>query len=385
MRLIGTFDTESQAYMLSATLMKEGIQNVYEPFTPEGEENERYRLWVYEEEDLFAAMKWVEFFKNHPDDVKFQKVEAHPGGRGFSKEQLASDEPLIVSQVGSGLKPRRILGLVHWVIIICAVLFFWNDLEEVQILKEKGEVARELSLTSVQKTLLFDDPKVYQLLAEFINTYPLKQYQGVNQIPIEAQQVLTQIEQTPSWKGLYPFFLSVRDKGWDTAIKETPLFEKIGQGEIWRFFSPCLLHRDFLHILFNMAWVWILLKQIEVRVKKWRICLLILIIGSVSNVAQYLISGPNFIGFSGVVVGLAGFIWMRQKIAPWEGYPLQKGTVLFLAFFVLSMLALEIITFSLQLFSLVQVTPVIANTAHIVGGMMGLVLGRISLFKRGSL
>ena len=47
------------------------------------------------------------------------------------------------------------------------------------------------------------------------------------------------------------------------TAKEIPLFEKIRQGELWRLFTPCILHRDFLHILFNMIWVWILVKQIE--------------------------------------------------------------------------------------------------------------------------
>jgi len=118
------------------------------------------------------------------------------------------------------------------------------------------------------------------------------------------------------------------------------------------------------------------------RLRKMKICLLILIIGVLSNIAQYLVSGPYFLGFSGVVVGLAGFIWVRQKRAPWEGYPLQKGTALFLLFFVLAMFAIELITFGLQLFSIIQVTPNIANTAHIIGGLTGMLLGRFSFFSR---
>jgi GlpG protein len=131
-----------------------------------------------------------------------------------------------------------------------------------------------------------------------------------------------------------------------------------------------------------MIWVWILLKQIEERLSKWKICLLILLIGVISNTCQYLISGPYFLGFSGVAVGLAGFIWMRQKKAPWEGYPLQKGTILFLLFFVVAMFALELFTFGLQLFTAVKITPSIANTAHIVGGLAGMLFGRFSFFGR---
>ena len=109
---------------------------------------------------------------------------------------------------------------------------------------------------------------------------------------------------------------------------------------------------------------------------------MILIIGVIANVAQYMMSGPYFLGFSGVVVGLAGFIWVRQKIAPWEGYPLQRGTILFLLLFVIAMFGLELLTFILQLFSVIQITPNIANTAHVIGGLVGILLGRMSFFSR---
>ena len=79
---------------------------------------------------------------------------------------------------------------------------------------------------------------------------------------------------------------------------------------------------------------------------------------------------------------MAGFIWVRQKKAPWEGYPLQKATLLFLLFFVLAMFVLQIVTFGLKIFSVVQITPVIANAAHIVGGLVGMLLGCFSFFGR---
>ncbi len=142
------------------------------------------------------------------------------------------------------------------------------------------------------------------------------------------------------------------------------------------------MHHDFLHILFNMVWVWILVKQLESRMNRGKICLLILVIGVISNIAQYLVSGPFFLGFSGVIVGLAGFIWVRQKKAPWEGYTVQKSTILFLLFFVLAMCLLEILTFLLQLFSIINIAPNIANTAHIVGGITGWCLGKVSFFGR---
>jgi GlpG protein len=102
------------------------------------------------------------------------------------------------------------------------------------------------------------------------------------------------------------------------------------------------MHSDFFHILFNMLWLWALGKQIEERLKKGKLCLLIIILSVVSNCCQYLVSGPYFLGFSAVIVGFAGFIWSRQIKAPWEGYPLQKTTLLFILLFVLAMFGLEL-------------------------------------------
>jgi GlpG protein len=271
--------------------------------------------------------------------------------------------------------------LTQCVISLCVFLFLWNDFQEAEMLQAQGAIALQIAFTPVQQALLFDYPASFKPIEELLANYSLKDFKEIKDLPAGAKALLEQAENTPSWKGIYPFFQSEKKQGWEKA-KQVPLFEKIRQGQVWRLFTPCLLHRDFLHILFNMAWAWILGKQIEERVRRWKILLLIAVIGVVSNTVQYLISGPYFLGYSGVVVGLAGFIWMRQKMAPWEGYPLSKGTILFLLFFVLAMFILELLTFGLQLFSVVNLSANIANAAHIVGGLCGIALGRLSFFSR---
>ncbi len=168
------------------------------------------------------------------------------------------------------------------------------------------------------------------------------------------------------------------------ATLDGPLFTKIREGEVWRLFTPCLLHAGILHILFNMAWAWLLIKQVEQRLSKWKTLILILLIGIVANFAQYFVSGPYFLGFSGVVVGLVGFIWVRQKIAPWEGYPLQKSTFLFILIFVIAMFALEIFSLVSAAITAKEISANIANTAHIIGGITGALFGRLPFFSRGS-
>ncbi len=385
MRLIGTFETEKEAYSFYSLLLKEGIQNIYEPCAEEKTGAKQYRIWVYDEDDLESALDWLKRYKENPGDPKFQGLEIPPSTAPPSPDyaEISQSE----DQKWQTVPPRVIKGrrfsvtLTNLIIILCCFLFFWNDFQEARILKDKGELAVQIAMTPLQQELLFDYPAAYTYVEEMINTVPISGYKELKELPPNAVALLNKAEHTPSWKGFYEFFRVAKAKGWQAA-KSIPMFEKIRQGEVWRLFTPCLMHANFLHILFNMIWVWILSKQIEERMRKWKFCLLVLIIGVVSNVAQYLVSGPYFLGFSGVIVGMAGFIWMRQKRAPWEGYPLQKGTILFLLFFVLAMFAIELFTFSLQMLSLIQLTPNIANTAHIIGGLVGILLGRFSFFAR---
>lgn len=385
MRLIGSFNTEKEAYAFYSFLLKEGIQNIYEPFTDETTRSKRYRIWVYSEEDLSLALEWKEEFDKNPDDPRFEQVrktpEAIPPTPAYS--QISEEEQQKWESIPKARNhsTRFSFILTHLIIVLCGFLFFWNDVEETKIIEEKGVLALEIGMTPLEKTLLFDLPAAYEPLNQLIADYPLKDYKELKDLPPEAKTILKQVENAPYWHGVFPFILSINKEGWKSA-SQVPMFEKIQQGQVWRLFTPCLMHRDFLHILFNMVWAWMLIKQIEFRLPRWKICALIAIIGVVSNCAQYLLSGANFIGFSGVVVGLAGFIWMRQRKAPWEGYPLQKSTLLFLLIFVLAMFALELVTFGLQLFSIVQIVPVIANTAHIVGGLCGILLGRMTFFSR---
>lgn len=385
MRLIGTFETEKTAYTFYSFLIKEGIQNIYEAYSDEKSGGKLYRIWVYDEDDLNLAIDWMNQFKENPNNPRFQNLElplsATPPPPDYA--QVSESEELKWKPMQAvRIKQRRFsLSLMHLIILLCGFIFLWNDFQEAEILKEKGAVAMQIAFTPIMQSLLFDYPNSYRYVEEVIDQFPLNGYKEEKEIPPEVKNLLKKADEVPSWRGVYDFFTVVKNRGWESA-KEIPLFEKIRQGELWRLFTPCILHRDFLHILFNMIWVWILVKQIEDRLSKWKLCLLILTIGVISNIAQYFMSGPFFLGFSGIVVGLAGFIWVRQKKAPWEGYPLQRATILFLLFFVIAMFALELFTFSLQLFSPLKITPSIANTAHIIGGLVGMLLGRISFFSR---
>lgn len=103
--------------------------------------------------------------------------------------------------------------------------------------------------------------------------------------------------------------------------------EIIFQGEVWRLVTPILMHGGFVHILFNLWWLKDLGGILEWRLGWKPLSILILIIAIASNLAQYYASGPHFLGISGVVFGLLGFIWMKGKHDPNFGIQLPPVIV----------------------------------------------------------
>jgi GlpG protein len=142
---------------------------------------------------------------------------------------------------------------------------------------------------------------------------------------------------------------------------EGPALPEVRQGEIWRLFTPMFLHFGILHLVFNMLWLRDLGSMIEARKGSWTLLLLVFTLAGISNVAQYIVSGPNFGGMSGVVYGLLGYIWMQGRFNPASQLSLQPQTV-----------TLMVIWFFVCLSG--QVGH-IANTVHAVGFGLGIAWG----------
>lgn len=376
MRLIGAFEEEKQAFAFQSFLTRQGVESTYDLHRDLEAKQTVYNVWVMNEDDIEKVSAWFEEFRQNPEDARFR----------WTKEEPKVAIPLMKEDKKWKIRvemrpPRFSFTLTNFFISLCIVLFFWDGFQAAQLQQARGEIALQY-LTPLEQKLFFDYPKYFENFKEFLDLYPVKTIKELAELPPEAQECFKKVEDAPTWKGFSELIMTRSMRDWK-EIPSGTLFYKIRQGEVWRLFTPVLLHGSILHILFNMIWMAVLGKQIEARIGKFKFIVLIATLGVLPNIAQYLVSGPNFLGFSGIIVGLAGFIWMREKVAPWEGYPVQRIILIFLFVYVLAILLLEIISMSLQFFHVTDLSANIANTAHIVGGLVGLALGRLHFFSRG--
>lgn len=383
--------------LLSDFLTAEGIENRLEVSIETDWGSSKYgdvasQIWIIDEDQVSAAQRWVEMFQKDSNNPIF-----HPSGHKkiltpplLAESQVKADSLKLIKPAPSvqaqNLSPLGKITL--YLLIVCCALFLATEFTEPQITVFPPTLPpTALFSPLVKKVLLYDYPHAFEIVDKLVALYGIDRLQNPADLPSEGQYLLKQYYKTPYWTGYYDKIVSALQPRNEEAKKQAaedvraPLFEKLRQGEVWRLFTPCLLHGGILHILFNMLWLIVLGKQLEMRLGSWRYIVFVALTGVFSNTAQYLMGGPNFIGFSGILCAMLTFIWARQRIAAWEGYQLDGMTMGFMMFFIFSMFAIQGVSFYLEIHNQASITPGIANTAHISGAIIGYVLGRIPFFS----
>jgi GlpG protein len=366
MRQIGSLPRQQLAAKLEAYFERKQIEAKIEPQFQADSGQIVYEVWIRDEDQMEAAKEAFDRLVANPHDPDFEQVL--PPGSANEETEMALPDP------AGGIEALA-CRFTQFIVGLCTFLFLLNAVQEVPLRREKVPPDL-LSITPIQTLLLYDVPAPIEAIQQILRDYPPGG--RLDALPPSTQEELKEAASLPFFRGFYEAI--VRKWNGEEPPPSAPTFIKIREGQIWRLFSPALLHQDLLHILFNMIWVWILCRPIEQRLGLFKTALMTLLIAAISNTAQYLMTGPLFLGYSGVVTGLAGFIWARQKEAPWEGYPIARGTLLFLAVFVIAIFGLQILSFLLQAATDLDFSPNIANTAHIVGALSGLMLGRLRFF-----
>lgn len=145
---------------------------------------------------------------------------------------------------------------------------------------------------------------------------------------------------------------------------------QIWEGEIWRPFTTTVLHGGLLHAIFNIYWMAIFGPAIENLIGPLRTLALIVVLATVSSLAELLIPSyfgfefPGSVGLSGVVYGLFGICWMGSRHRTEFFVICNPQTVQIL----LAWLVLCIPLTALNILS-------VANIAHGAGLLMGVLVG----------
>ncbi|RUR28611.1 rhomboid family intramembrane serine protease [Vreelandella andesensis] len=144
-------------------------------------------------------------------------------------------------------------------------------------------------------------------------------------------------------------------------------------GQLWRLLSPAFLHFGWMHLIFNLMWVWYFGRQIE-QLQGSRIMLLLLVVAGIgANIAQYVTGTVLFGGMSGVVYALLAHVWLMSFRAPQSGFFVPQMLVVFML--------------GWMVFTMTDIAGSVgfgnvANEAHLGGLLVGLATGWYYSSKR---
>jgi len=309
MRQIGTLQTQAQADRFTAFLITQGISSVAEPDTT------WWTIWIRDEDQVPPAREALEEFRRSPDDPRYHDAvrTAHAVLQEEAKRREIARKNVVTMSARGGSAGLQTAPLTAVVIGLCIILFVMSGF---------GRRADSAPL----RALMFCD--------------------------IRHQ----------------------RANNWDQTRLADRLID-IRQGQWWRLITPIFLHGDLLHLLFNMIMFHIFARTIETRKGAGLLGAMILLIALASNAAQGLApsswgtlgGGPFFLGMSGVVYGLMGYLWLKTVYDPGSGLYVSFGTVAFLLGWM-----------TLGLSGLFRDALPMANLAHVCGLLAGMALGYVS-------
>ncbi len=168
--------------------------------------------------------------------------------------------------------------------------------------------------------------------------------------PVTVAVGVLAVAATVAWhSGRDVSFLAMTPDAWD--------------GQPWRLVTSAFPHGNALHLLFNLYWLWVFGSAVEEVFGHLRTAAAMLLFAAVSAAAEYAVFRGG-IGLSGVGYGLFGMLWvLSAKDARFEDVVDAKTVALFVAWF-----------FVCIALTVSGILPV-ANVAHAMGAIQGLLLG----------
>jgi membrane associated rhomboid family serine protease len=176
--------------------------------------------------------------------------------------------------------------------------------------------------------------------------------------------LLTDFIKYPVVSGTIALAVGVTLASWSHNVDITPLCETVDirRGQLWRLLTSALPHGSFLHLAFNVYWIWVfgtLVEEIFGHIKTLAIFILLAV---AANGAEYAVLSGG-IGLSGIGYGLFGLLWVLSRHDRRFTDVIDQNTI-----------GLFVVWFFICIFLTVSGTP-IANVAHGMGAVAGALLG----------
>lgn len=393
MRVICTIDNERDARRFVEYLTKMNIANKLEVNTNTDWGSSDYglvtcQIWVIDEDQVEDALKYYDEFIRDPNNPRYLpekndvKIFFDPFQMQGKAASAATNEPAAKIQLARAGIIQPSGKITIYLLLACCLILLISAMTTPKVVPPFPDLPLTALLSSpIKKAFFYDYPKAFEIVDKLVSLFGAESLQNISELPPEGKFLLNEFHNTPYWHGFYDkivaFFQGNEGELWTV---NAPMFEKIRQGEFWRVVTPTFLHADLFHLLFNMVWLYVIGKQIEQRIGGTRYLLMIFIAAVLSNTAQYLMTGPSFLGFSGVLCAMLSFIWMRQQKAAWEGYQLQRSTWMFILFFIFTMVGIQFLSFLAEIYAHVDLGVGIANTAHLMGFASGFLMGTLNFF-----
>ena len=369
---------EMLAYAFSAYLQSERIDHEVE------RNGKTFEIWVLREEDVAYTRQLYSYFR---EDQMLQAQFHNPAAAPEEDHQPGLEEPPPESEPENAEhreespSTNRVSTHYPWTkiaILICITIYAATAWISVQnTLSNPNRIFPYWPITI--RTLLYDFPPPLQMMVEFDQMYPEVQKNQWDTLDAKALEQIAKIQNTPFWVGFYRMLVYPEHA---KEIWATPKFTSLKKGQIYRVITPIFLHGSILHILFNMLWLYVLGRCLEPQMGALRYLLFMGVTALVANTVEYLMTGPMFLGYSGVLSAMVGYVWVRQKFAPHEWYPIDRAILLFFMAFILGFFAIQIVLFILQYLRITAWDLGLGNAAHITGLLMGMVLARTSWFHK---
>lgn len=147
--------------------------------------------------------------------------------------------------------------------------------------------------------------------------------------------------------------------------------EAIWGGRYWGLITPVFIHGGWVHLLFNMIWMYQIGRILEGTLNQALYLLFLVAAAAVGSACEILVSGSPGIGMSGVVYAMFGLMWAGRGAMPvWGAIATRQNLLIFVGWGLFCVVATEI--------GLLQV----ANGAHGGGILFGLCIGGLFFSRR---